>query len=328
MDIHRWLDFDPEKCLQEISVKFREAVFNTMRRKGVVVAVSGGIDSSVCAALATKTFGKDKVFALLLPEKDSSPDSAKRGELLCRQLGIPYEIKDITTTLEAIDCYQWRDDAIRAVFPEYGPGWKNKIVISQDLLDSDRINFFLMVVESPLGRREEKRLPVKAYLQVVAATNFKQRIRKTLEYCHADRLNYAVVGTPNRLEYDQGFFVKNGDGSADVKPIAHLFKSQVYELGRFLGVPETILNTKPTTDTYNLDQGQDEFYFVLPYREMDILLCALNKGKTAEEAAAETGLLPAQVMRVFRDMQVKRKTTKPLHLKPILMEPVPEIKVE
>jgi NAD+ synthase len=171
----------------------------------------------------------------------------------------------------------------------------------------------------------EKRLPVAAYLQIVAATNFKQRIRKTLEFFHADRLNYAVVGTPNRLEYDQGFFVKNGDGAADIKPIAHLYKSQVYELAKHLELPEAICAATPTTDTYSLSQGQDEFYFVLPYDRMDIILCGLNGGRKAEEVAKEAGLTAEQVERVFRDIRTKRSTTRPLHLGPVLVEAVPEI---
>lgn len=323
--MHPWLRFDLEQTVREIARRFREAVTVTLSRRGAVVAVSGGVDSSVCAALATEAFGKDKVYGLILPERDSSPSSRLLGEELCRHLDIPYEVKDIAPTLEAIGCYAWRDDAIRMVFPEYGPGWKNKILISQGLLDSDRMNFFKLVVERPDGEMSEKRLPIKAYLQIVAATNFKQRIRKTLEYFHADRLNFAVTGTPNRLEYDQGFFVKNGDGSADVKPIAHLFKSQVYEMGRFLGLSESILSARPSTDTYSLAQSQEEFYFVLPYEKMDLVLCGFNAGKSPEDVGRETGLAPAQVLRVFRDIQVKRRTTAPLHMKPILLAPVPEV---
>jgi len=323
--LHPWLRFDLEQTVREIARRFREAVTVTLSRRGAVVAVSGGVDSSVCAALATEAFGKDKVYGLILPERDSSPSSRLLGEELCRHLDIPYEVKDIAPTLEAIGCYAWRDDAIRMVFPEYGPGWKNKILISQGLLDSDRMNFFKLVVERPDGEMSEKRLPIKAYLQIVAATNFKQRIRKTLEYFHADRLNFAVTGTPNRLEYDQGFFVKNGDGSADVKPIAHLFKSQVYEMGRFLGLSESILSARPSTDTYSLAQSQEEFYFVLPYEKMDLVLCGFNAGKSPEDVGRETGLAPAQVLRVFRDIQVKRRTTAPLHMKPILLAPVPEV---
>ncbi len=325
MALHPWLEFDRERTVDAVAKAMREAVFSTLSRKGCVVAVSGGIDSSVCAALSAKAMGGAKVFALILPEKDSSSASRTLGETLCAHLGVPHETMDIAPTLDAIGCYRWRDDAIRSVFPEYRDGWKNKIVISQNLLDSDRFNFFRIVVESPDGRIFEKRLPLSAYLQIVAATNFKQRIRKTLEYFHADRLNYAVVGTPNRLEYDQGFFVKNGDGAADVKPIAHLYKSQVYELARFLGLPGEICAAKPTTDTYSLPQGQDEFYFVLAYDKMDVILYGLNHGKTAEQAAAEIGLSGEQVQRVYRDIRAKRNTTRPLHLKPILMEPVPEI---
>ena len=325
MPLHPWLDFDVARTAERIPQKMREIVSTTLLRRGCVVAVSGGIDSSVCAALATLAMGKEKMFALLLPERDSSPRSKELGVQLCEHLGIPYEVKDIASTLEAIGCYRWRDDAIRSVFPDYRDGWKNKIVISQNLLESDRINFFKMVVENPRGERMEKRLPVAAYLQVVAATNFKQRIRKTLEFFHADRLNYAVVGTPNRLEYDQGFFVKNGDGAADIKPIAHLYKSQVYELAKHLGLPEAICAAKPTTDTYSLPQGQDEFYFVLPYDRMDIVLCGMNGGKPAGEVAREAGLAAEQVERVFRDIRTKRTTTRPLHLGPVLVETVPEI---
>ncbi len=325
--LHPWLEFDRERAVAAIGNALREAVFTKLLRKGCVVAVSGGIDSSVCAALSVRSLGKEKVFALVLPEKDSSSASRSLGEQLCAHLGVAHEVMNIAPTLEAIGCYRWRDDAIRSVFPAYGNGWKNKIVISQNLLESDRYNFFKIVVESPDGQRMEKRLPLSAYLQIVAATNFKQRIRKTLEYFHADRLNYAVVGTPNRLEYDQGFFVKNGDGSADLKPIAHLYKSQVYALGRYLGLPEEICAAKPTTDTYSLQQGQDEFYFVLPYDKMDVILYGLNHGKEAGEVGRELGLSQEQVQRVYRDIQTKRNTTRPLHLKPILMEPVAEIKI-
>jgi NAD+ synthase len=325
MTLHPWLRFDPAHEVQSISANMKKAVLSTLMRKGAVVAVSGGIDSSVCAALAAESLGNDKVFALLLPEIDSSISSRILGENLCNHLGISFEVKDIASTLEAIGCYKWRDDAIRSVFPEYSEGWKNKIAISQNLFESERLNFFKLIVESPDGQRMVKRLPLNPYLQIVAATNFKQRIRKTLEYFHADRLNYAVIGTPNRLEYDQGFFVKNGDGSADLKPIAHLYKSQVYELGRYLRLPEAICNAQPTTDTYSLEQGQDEFYFVLPFDKMDIILFGMNHGKNPEEVAIETGLTPEQILRIYGDIKRKRSTTKPLHMKPVLMEPVPEI---
>lgn len=326
MDLHPWLQLHLEATISSLSERIRDAVFSRLSRRGAVVALSGGIDSSVCAALCALGLGTEKVFGLLLPEKDSSPDSVALGGTLCRHLGIEHAEVDITATLEAIGCYRWRDEAIRSVFPEYTEGWKSKIVIDQGLLERDRFNFFTIVVESPDGQTERKRLPQRAYLQIVAATNFKQRIRKTVEYFHADRLNYAVTGTPNRLEFDQGFFVKNGDGSADLKPIAHLYKSQVYALAHHLGLPEEILGARPTTDTYSLPQSQDEFYFVLPYEKMDIVLYGLNHGKSPEEVGAEIGMTPEQVRRVFRDIAIKRRTTQPQHWLPLLLGEVPEIR--
>jgi len=285
--------------------------------------MSGGIDSSVCAALSVRALGADRVYGLLLPEQDSSGGSVTRGRLLAEHLGIRYELFDIAPTLEAIGCYRWRDEAISRVFPEYGAGWKNKIVISGGL--EGRVNHFQLVVQTPAGETRQARLGLKEYLQIVAATNFKQRIRKTVEYFHADRLNYAVVGTPNRLEYDQGFFVKNGDGSADVKPIAHLYKSQVYALARHMGLPAEICGATPTTDTYSLPQGQDEFYFALPYAQMDLALWALNHGRPAAELATALGITEVQAQHVYHDIEAKRRTTRYLHSKAVLVEPVAEL---
>ena len=324
-DVHPWLEISDEEVIDGISRRMREVVSDTLRKKGVVVAVSGGIDSSVCTALAVRALGASRVLGLILPEADSSPESRMRGEMLCRHLGVRFEVTDITPILSAFGCYRWRDEAIRSVFPDFGPEWKSKIVLSGSPLAGDRINFFKVVVRNPVGDLLEKRLPLESYLQVVAATNFKQRTRKTLEYFHADRLNFAVVGTPNRLEYDQGFFVKNGDGAADLKPIAHLYKTQVYALADALALPEEIRTAKPTTDTYSLEQGQDEFFFALPYDKMDIVLFGLNHGMPSERVAEESGLTSEQVTLVYQDIRNKRRTTYPLHMKPVLMEPVPEI---
>jgi NAD+ synthase len=319
------LDMDLDQESDEIALRLREVVAKRLLRRGLVVALSGGIDSSVTCALAVRTFGPRRVFGLLLPERDSSGDSVRLATMLADHLGIDYLTEDIQPTLAAIGCYRRQAEAMQRVFPDYGEGWKSKIVLPGDLLDSDRVNMYRLVVEDPDGKRFTERLPVQAYLEIVAATNFKQRIRKTLEYYHADRLNYAVAGTPNRLEYDQGFFVKNGDGSADVKPIAHLFKTQVYALARHLGLPDDICGSIPTTDTYSLDQGQDEFYFVLPYGEMDLLLWAKNHDIAVEATAEVMGLSAEQVTRVFRDIERKRAATLPLQLAPVLLKEVPEI---
>jgi NAD+ synthase len=317
------LELDCAAEVELISQRFREIVGTTLRRRGAVVAVSGGIDSSVCLALAVAALGKGKVVALSLPERESSDASRDLATLLTSHLGVQLITHDLTAALEGLGAYAVRDMAIREVFADYGPGWRNKIVIAGGL--DTGLNFWKLVVSDPQGETQEKRLPVKHYLQIVAAQNHKQRLRKTMEFYEADRLNYAVVGTPNRLEYDQGFFVKNGDGSADLKPIAHLYKTQVYALARHLGLPAEICGVTPTTDTYSLPQGQDEFYFALPYAQMDLALWALNHDVPAEELASALGIPAERAALVYRDIQQKRTTTRPLHAKPYLMRQVEEI---
>jgi NAD+ synthase len=317
------LAFDCEEEVRHIAARFREITTRVMRRHGAVVAISGGIDSSVCLALAVQALGKDKVVALSLPERESSSQSRDLAGRLAGHLGVALHTHDLTAALEGMGAYQARDEAIRQVFSGYGPGWRNKIVIAGGT--ESGLNFWKLVVQDPDRQQHEARLPVRPYLQIVAAQNHKQRLRKTMEYFHADRLNYAVVGTPNRLEYDQGFFVKNGDGSADVKPIAHLYKTQVYALARYLDLPPEICRVSPTTDTYSLPQGQDEFFFALPYAQMDLALWAFNHGIGADELAVGLDISPRQAALVYKDIARKRIATAPLHAKPQLIRPVEEI---
>lgn len=317
------LDIDYEAEASRICARLREITATILHRRGLVVAISGGIDSSVCAALATRALGPARVFTLILPEQDSSDDSAARATLLADHLGVLTETVDIAPALAAIGCYRARDAAVRNALPEYADGWKFKIVI--DGGTEGRINRFRLVAQAPGGEFHERELALADYLAIVAATNFKQRIRKTLEYFHADRLNYAVVGTPNRLEYDQGFFVKNGDGSADVKPIAHLYKTQVYGMARHLGLPERVCEAVPTTDTYSLSQGQDEFYFALPYQQMDLALWALNNGRSASDIAAALDVEEWRADALIADIGNKRRTTRYLHQPPVLAQEVPEL---
>ncbi|AKU98114.1 NAD synthetase [Labilithrix luteola] len=320
------LRIDSARMVRSIEEALRDQLGRTLRRKGIVVGLSGGIDSSVVAALAVRAVGPDKVLALLMPERDSSPSSLSLGKMLAKHLGIEFVVEDIAPALTAMGCYARQDDAIRTVFPEYGntAGWTCKLTLPS-ILDGDRINVFQLTVRSPNGKESTSRMMPEAYRQLVAATNFKQRVRKMFEYYHADRLAYVVAGTPNRLEYDQGFFVKQGDGAADVKPIAHLYKTQVYALAEHLGVPQEIRSRPPTTDTFSMEQTQEEFYFALPYDKMDVCLYGKNHGVSASDVARAIGLTPLQVERVYRDIDAKRRTTRWLHSPPLLVEPVTEM---
>jgi NAD+ synthase len=318
------LAIDPERVTEEIVERLRTAIGKDLRRKGAVVGLSGGIDSTVTCALCARALGPERVLAVLMPEADSDAGTLELSRGAAVSLEVEGIVEDITPVLEALRCYERRDEAVRGVVPEFSGGWKMKIVLPS-VTGSDVLRIFTLVAESPEGEMKKARLPAKEYLEIVATTNFKQRTRKMIEYYHADRLNYAVAGTPNRLEYDQGFFVKNGDGAADVKPIAHLYKTQVYALAEYLGVPEEIRKRPPTTDTYSLPQSQEEFYFALPYREMDLCLYGHNHGLAPEAVAESVGLSAEDVMRVYRDIEQKRRTTRYLQLSPLLLEPVPEV---
>ncbi len=318
------LKIDAAAETQRIAESVRETVLQHMHRKGVVVGISGGIDSSVTAAVCVRALGPQRVLGLFMPEVDSSDDSLAFGQQLARSLGINTVLENISPILQGAGCYERRDEAIRTVVPEYGAGWKCKLVLA-DVTAGAQYALTYLVVQSPDGEQKKVRLTAPAYLQIVAASNYKQRTRKMLEYYHADRLNYVVAGTPNRLEYDQGFFVKNGDGAADIKPIAHLYKSQAYQLAEYLDLPEAIRRRPPTTDTFSLPQLQEEFYFSLPLQKMDLCLYGKNHGLAAEVIAATAALTAEQVERVYASIDAKRRATRYLHMPPVLVQDVPEI---
>jgi NAD+ synthase len=317
------LEIDPATAVSQITAALRTQLATTLKRRGLVVGMSGGVDSSVCAALAVEAVGPARVFGLFMPERESDPESLSIAQSLADQLGIEHATEDIAPILEGAGCYQRRNDAIRQVIPEFEDDWGSKLVLPSDRLDTDRINITYLVVQPPGGEMRRVRVPAAEYRQIVAASNFKQRVRAMLEYYHADRLHYAVVGTPNRLEYDQGFFVKGGDGLADVKPIAHLYKTQVYQIAQYLNIPTAVTSRAPTTDTFSLPQSQEEFYYSMPTRTLDVVLHARNEGRPAADVVAETGFTEEQLARAYADIDQKRVTTRYLHLGPQLVERVP-----
>jgi NAD+ synthase len=313
------LDLDVSIETERIVGWLRETVRQKMRRHGGVVGISGGVDSSVVLALSVRAFGPQGVTALMLPEKDSDPESERLARELAARFEVEPVLEDITPVLEGFECYHRRDEAIRRVFPEYdaSAGYKAKIVLPQNLLNEDTLNFFSLTIITPQGEERTKRLPSGEYMQIVAASNFKQRARMSMLYYHAELRNFAVIGTPNKNEHNQGFFVKYGDGGADVFPIVHLFKTQVYQLAEYLGVPEEIRQRTPTTDTYSAHSSQEEFFFRLPFKIMDLLWHAQEHDLPISEVAEGMGLSEVQVQRAYRDFTQKQRSTESLRMPPI-----------
>ena len=303
------LEFNVDQEIEKLCGLIRDAVANRLNRRGAVVGISGGIDSSVVVALCVRALGAEKVLGVLLPEGESSPESTRLAHELARQYGFTTITEDISAALDGAGCYRRRDEAIRRIIPQFREGWKSKITLPGSLLDEDTLNIFYLTTVSQTGEEVRKRIPNKEFFQIVAASNFKQRTRMAMLYYHAELRNYAVLGTANKNEHDLGFFVKYGDGGVDVSPILHLFKSQVYQLGHRLEIPKEILERTPTSDTYSAGSTQEEFFFRLPFKILDLIWSGLEQGASVEIIAQTLELSVEQVERVIRDILQKKRTT-------------------
>ena len=316
------LEIDPKAESERIVATLRESVHHLMRRRGAVVGISGGVDSSVALALSVKAFGPEKVAAVMMPERDSGADTVRLARSVARHYGVDPVLEEVTPALDGFDCYRRRDEAIRRLFPAYDSraGYKAKIGLPPGLLERDGLNVFVLTVVAPGGEASSRQLPLKEYLEIVAASNFKQRSRMAMLYYHAEVRHFAVIGTANKNEHEQGFFVKFGDGGADIRPIVHLFKTQVFRLAEYLDVPEEIRRRPPTTDTYSAASTQEEFFFRLPFPLLDALWSAKERNVPIETVAAEAALTVEQVKRVFQDLERKRRTTEYLRMAPVALD--------
>jgi NAD+ synthase len=307
-----------EEEVERISGKLKDDILRVLKRKGAVIGISGGIDSSVTLALAVKSLGSENVLGILIPEKDSSADSRELAIRLAEKFNVQTIEENITDALDGFGCYRRRDEAVASVFPEYNPiDYKMKIGINQSGLNQFLPPVFSITIISIDGKEKSKILPVKQYLQIVAASNFKQRSRMSMLYYHSERLHYAMIGTPNKHEVKQGFFVKNGDGGADVMPIAHLYKSQVYQLAEYFGIPQEIVNRTPTSDTYTAEQTQEEFFFQMPYKEMDLIWYGMENEISHEEVGKVLGKTAEEIELIYKNLKRKHLTTEYLRMAPI-----------
>lgn len=303
---------------ERIVTAIKESTIYSLKRKGGVIGISGGIDSSVTMALSVKALGNENIIGVMLPERDSSDDSTRFAKKLADQYNVKTIEENITNALDGFSCYQRRDEAVKRIFPEYNPEThKMKIGIKSSGLFSNLPPLFNVTIIDKDEKEHSRRLPAIEFRQIEAASNFKQRSRMAMLYYHAERLHYAVIGTPNKHEVEQGFFVKYGDGGADIMPISHLYKSQVYQLAAFLNIPQEIINRTPTTDTYSAEQTQEEFFFQLPFQQMDLLWYAFENKYDPKDVGKVMEMTPEEVIKIFSGFERKIKTTEYLRMVPV-----------
>jgi NAD+ synthase len=292
----------------------------SMHRGGIVIGLSGGIDSALSAALSVKAIGKEKVLGLILPDKESNPQSAEFASKYAKKLGIRTELVDITPILQAFGTYEKRDAVASSIFPEFDVGYKMKITLPSNLLNKDSLNFFTLTIIDSHGNIKTARLKNEQAKGIIAATCTKHRTRMMTQYYYAEKMNYLVCGTTNKSESLQGLFVKYGDGGVDIEPIAHLYKNQVYQLAEYLGVTKEIIDRAPCPDTFSAPVTDEEWYFRMSFKQLDFLLYAWENKVSISEVCAVMDLTEEQVNRAFRDFSSKYNATKHLQQLPAVLE--------
>ena len=306
----RVLDVDVEAEAERISAFIGEQALRFYRRKGVVVGLSGGVDSALVAALCVRAFGPERVLGVVLPERESAPQSEPYAREQADALGIACERVDLTPILTAWGVYEAKERVIARLCPDFDPSSDvTKMSLPGGLLEREGLNVFSLTVQKPDGRKVTRRLGPEDFREISSAQNMKQRSRMTQLYRFAESRHYVVAGTTNRAELEQGFFVKFGDGGVDLEPVAHLYKTQVFALARHTGVVESILAREPSPDTWSAGVGDVEFFFRMPIEVLDLLLYAAAHGVPTADVARALGLAIEQVDRAFRDIASKRRAT-------------------
>ncbi|MEN8251034.1 MAG: NAD(+) synthase [Bacteroidota bacterium] len=302
------LKIDPAQELEQLSEFIIEQV-KAFRKKGLIVGLSGGIDSACIAAVGVHALGKDKVVGLILPESESNQISSEYATKHAQALGIEHRQVNITSTVDSVVQYKWRDEFIQKLIPEYKPGYKYNITLPTDLLERASFSFYRLQVQMPDGELKSKRLTHEELLTLTSFANIKIRARMLHLYAEAERRNLLVAGTTNRTEFILGDFCKYGDGGTDIEPFTHLYKNKIYQLSEHLGVIQEIIDRPPSPDTFSLPVSDQEFFFRIAFDKLDYLLYAWEHEVPAEEAAKVLDLSEEAVGRAFNDFASKYRAT-------------------
>ena len=302
------LNRDIDELAEELKLFIRDHVTG-FKKKGVVLGVSGGVDSAVALTLCVQEFGKENVFGLLLPEKESAPSSKTLGAEICESLGVSYEEVPISPILEALNIYEKKDQVLKRACPEYNPRIHKTSLVLPNFLDQEVLNVpYIRLIKD--GQTVAKhRLKASDYLEIIGLQGVKQRSRMLVQYMYAEKLNYVVCGTTNKTELVLGQFVKYGDGGVDIEPLADCYKTQIYALAKHLKVNEEIIKRPPSADTWSHYTTDEEFYWRMPMHIMDQLLYAQEHKLPIEVAEKNTGLPRDTIEKAWRHIDRIRETT-------------------
>ncbi len=303
------LKIDPAQELDKLSKFIVDQVNVVFRRKGVVVGLSGGIDSAMISAVSVHALGKEKVVGLILPESESNPVSSEFAFKHAQEMGIEHRRIDITPTVDSVVNYKWRDEFLQKLIPEYRPGYRYNISLPTDLLERDTFSFYMLQVQMPDGEIKKKRMNLDEFRAITSFANIKIRARMLHLYAEAERRNLLVIGTTNRTEFILGDFCKYGDGGTDIEPITHLYKNQIYQLADYLKVIPEIIKRQPSPDTFSLPVTDQEFFFRISFDNLDHLLYAWENKIPEGEAAKALDLSEDAVKRAYKDFTSKFRTT-------------------
>jgi NAD+ synthase len=306
-----------EDLKKKLSVFIKETVRDQFRKDGIVIGVSGGVDSAVIAALAVDALGPEHVFGLILPEKESSPSSRELGIDLCKALKILYEEVPITPILESFNIYSKKEALIRELFPNYDPAIHTTSLSRPPMIaDEPMLNIPSLILLENRKAISTKRLSASQFLYVLSLQNVKQRTRMIVEYMFAEKMNYAVCGTTNKTELLTGFFVKYGDGGVDLEPIANCYKLQVYRLAELLHIDERIISRAPSPDTWSHYTSDEEVSLRIPYDILDQLLYAQEKHLPKEIVQQSTKLNMQQIEWANKHILSLKNAARVLQLSP------------
>lgn len=261
------------------------------------MGLSGGLDSSTIAFLVKEALGRERIFALILPERDSDPENIKNARNIAKALDLNYKEIDLTPILEKIGVYKLSIEKIpqnRNLIESFIKKQKTPSLFAQGF------SSFYEEVElaGPI-----KKIFSKIKNETAALVTLKTRLRMVFLYYFARLKNYLVLGTSDKTEWQIGYY--DGDAIVDVQPLLHLYKTQIRKLAEFLGVPKEIIEKPSSGDIFGKGVA-NEIVIGLPYEKLDLILYYLEKGEKIEKIAPQTDIEKEKIKAISKLVSLEK----------------------